>query len=61
MSQFFSRTEELTNSTSRDVYCHRSRSYLVEGTVGSSTGRLRDLNMVLTMCDTTLHLLLDNF
>ena len=53
MSQYDLRSVESPKCPNRRFYCHGSWvSESVESPIGESTGRIPDLSMVLTMCDT---------
>ena len=53
MSQYDLRSVESPKCPIRRFYCHGSWiSESVESPIGDSTGRIPDLSMVLTMCDT---------
>ena len=53
MSQYNLRSVESPKCPVRRFYCHASWiSESVESPVGDSTGRIPDLSMVVTMCDT---------
>ena len=53
MSQYDLRSVESPKCPVRRFYCHASWiSESVESPVGDSTGRIPDLSMVVTMCDT---------